>query len=340
MVTKLRRRGVSRVGLLVLIVILGLLVGCAAVVMLRQQESARRMRCTKNLKMIGIALQGHIETHGAYPPGLPSCTEKNWIQGGVEEGAVCQGPNWASLILGNMAETLMYEQLFESMKTDRNAAAETEAAPGNLGRTTPRFYVCPSAYAMSPENRIATYGFKNISKGNYAACWGSDTYMSFENPNTAGVFGVVMLPGYRDHDPKGTWKMGHKWGTRTIGDGAHNTLAVSEVLGYDSKEDGRGGWVLNAMGASAFTARYGPNAEQDDHVPMCEEQIDEKNPLHCTENRKDGGVWASARSRHPGGVNAATCDGAVRFFSDTIELEVWRALSTRSGPKDEPRSPE
>jgi prepilin-type processing-associated H-X9-DG protein len=36
----------------------------------------------------------------------------------------------------------------------------------------------------------------------------------------------------------------------------------------------------------------------------------------------------SARSRHPGGVNASRCDGSVSFYTDDIDLTVWRALST------------
>jgi prepilin-type processing-associated H-X9-DG protein len=41
--------------------------------------------------------------------------------------------------------------------------------------------------------------------------------------------------------------------------------------------------------------------------------------------------WRSARSMHPGGVNAARADGSVRFYSDDINPAVWRALATRSG---------
>jgi prepilin-type processing-associated H-X9-DG protein len=39
----------------------------------------------------------------------------------------------------------------------------------------------------------------------------------------------------------------------------------------------------------------------------------------------------ASRSRHPGGVNVAMCDGSVHFVNDTINLEVWRALSTIHG---------
>jgi prepilin-type processing-associated H-X9-DG protein len=39
----------------------------------------------------------------------------------------------------------------------------------------------------------------------------------------------------------------------------------------------------------------------------------------------------AARSRHPGGVQASHCDGSVTFYSENIELDVWRALSTAQG---------
>jgi len=36
------------------------------------------------------------------------------------------------------------------------------------------------------------------------------------------------------------------------------------------------------------------------------------------------------RSRHPGGVNSAFCDGSVRFLSETIDPETLRLLITRA----------
>jgi prepilin-type processing-associated H-X9-DG protein len=37
------------------------------------------------------------------------------------------------------------------------------------------------------------------------------------------------------------------------------------------------------------------------------------------------------RSRHPGGVNAAFCDGSVRFVRNSVSLFVWRGLGTTQG---------
>ena len=43
------------------------------------------------------------------------------------------------------------------------------------------------------------------------------------------------------------------------------------------------------------------------------------------------GPTYAARSRHPGGVNTTFCDGSVKFIKDTININIWRALSTTQG---------
>jgi hypothetical protein len=44
------------------------------------------------------------------------------------------------------------------------------------------------------------------------------------------------------------------------------------------------------------------------------------------------GTYAAvtARSYHPQGVQALMMDGSVHFIANEIELDVWRALSTRN----------
>jgi hypothetical protein len=42
-------------------------------------------------------------------------------------------------------------------------------------------------------------------------------------------------------------------------------------------------------------------------------------------------MQVSANSRHTGGVHAMMGDGATRFISSNIDLNVWRALGTRAG---------
>jgi prepilin-type processing-associated H-X9-DG protein len=39
----------------------------------------------------------------------------------------------------------------------------------------------------------------------------------------------------------------------------------------------------------------------------------------------------TASSRHPGGVNAAFCDGSVRWIMSTVSNQTWNSLGTRNG---------
>ena len=39
----------------------------------------------------------------------------------------------------------------------------------------------------------------------------------------------------------------------------------------------------------------------------------------------------TARSRHPGGVNASFGDGSVHFLTDSIDLAAWRGLGSSKG---------
>jgi prepilin-type processing-associated H-X9-DG protein len=41
--------------------------------------------------------------------------------------------------------------------------------------------------------------------------------------------------------------------------------------------------------------------------------------------------FRAARSRHTGGVNLLLGDGSVRFVSNTVRPETWRAIATRNG---------
>ncbi len=390
-----RPAGFTLVELLVVIAIIGVLVAMLLPAVQMAREAARRAACQNNLKQIGIALQGHHEAYGSFPPGVPSCTAQTWITGGTQAGAFCQGPNWAMNILAQLEEIQMYEAVRGCMDdlvltgTGYNASDDVEHwgddqpqlgkpvdPQKNVGRWTPSVFICPSADRMTMlvgQGSVDDWAHDDgTSKGNYAGCLGSDTYISYLDParggkglpQTAGVLPVRIVRGWDDpgrvqelESPtlKGGWKMGNSEGITDAmcRDGTSKTMAVSEVIGFDTGEDARGGWVLSIPGSSTFTAKTPPNAKfrsvaeldltPDDYydsISIYDETIHESHPLYIgrspQQNRSDGELWAAARSDHPGGVNAMMADGSVHFIDENLGLDVWRSMATRSGPTGEP----
>lgn len=78
----------------------------------------------------------------------------------------------------------------------------------------------------------------------------------------------------------------------------------------------RGGytWFLGDFECAAYSHAQEPNGPIPDAI---------------TRNAWVG--IATARSNHPGGVNALMADGSVRFVQQSITRNVWRALATRNG---------
>lgn len=344
--------GFTLVELLVVIAIIGILVMLLLPAINMARESARRTQCATNMKNIADACHAFEAQYQCFPPGIPSCTKKNWVTGGTQVGAICQGPPWTVNILPHLQEDEMWNFARAACRNQWNLADDMEHEAGNIGTWTPVVFICPSADKMSRENRINTWAHDAwTSKGNYAGCWGSDTYVNIfmdegsdqylQAKPTAGVFGIEMLEGWQkvtqtenDETARGEWKMGLTEGTTRaeIRDGTDKTLMISEVRGWDSSADARGGWVLNAPGSTNFMTKFGPNSPPGtDVIPMCDNTIPDSNPMHCVTNRSDGAIYASARSQHMNGVNVAFADGSTRLINDTVDLVIWQALGTRYG---------
>ena len=53
------------------------------------------------------------------------------------------------------------------------------------------------------------------------------------------------------------------------------------------------------------------------------------NTWSCVTNNQDmNGCLLTASSHHPGGVNAAFCDGSVKFVKSTVNYLTWMAVGT------------
>ena len=139
-------------------------------------------------------------------------------------------------------------------------------------------------------------------------------------------------------------------------DGISQTAAASETLVFDidSPENRRKLWVVSR--------RYPREGERhvriEDrlqfqheclHVPLDDDHesyshrgtesgheewynhLLTPNQPSCESGGMSQFICYTANSDHPGGVHLLLVDGSVRFISDTIDAEVWSALSTRAG---------
>jgi prepilin-type N-terminal cleavage/methylation domain-containing protein len=126
-------------------------------------------------------------------------------------------------------------------------------------------------------------------------------------------------------------------------DGLTNTLMFSEIIQTnndrahaDAFSDFRGGIPYRGE-VAMFTTYFEPNSLQPDEMMSnnyCHKSTDD--PMSpttpnapCDYTRSPRGLYEirqSARSYHPGGVNATRGDGSVSFYTDTVSREMWRVF--------------
>ncbi len=126
-------------------------------------------------------------------------------------------------------------------------------------------------------------------------------------------------------------------------DGLSKTLMYAEVIGgtipdpaTGSAQTGSsvmGDIQASTMGGAFVSEYYGPNSTVPDKVMTCPADIGDSGypstpNVICSDGGADTSGYASARSRHPGGVNAALADGSVHFVDEGISIPIWQALGT------------
>jgi prepilin-type processing-associated H-X9-DG protein len=75
-----------------------------------------------------------------------------------------------------------------------------------------------------------------------------------------------------------------------------------------------------------------PSSTSPDVSDWCDKSYPNAQPLACLSGSLNGNdKYYAPRSRHPGGVNVGMCDGSVRFFKNSVNLFVWRGVTTANG---------
>lgn len=302
-----RGRAFTLIELLTTITVVGLLVALVLPAVQMARESARRSRCSANLRQIGLALNNYASTFGSFP-----------------DGSNGRGYSPHSLILPYLDEPVLYNAINFSV---RASDFSPTSANNTAIRVSLSVFLCPSdgssmrggaGWSSYPANRGVNYRSGNSENGAFIISSGSPSLASFTDglSDTAAVSEWVLGRFLPDRDPKGPVyeTPANLTGTNEFELFARNCHDLDPATARVDFSDKGVYWHKGDYLHTNYNHALGPN----DHSCMT------------------GTGWVqngafSASSRHPGGVHLLFGDGHVRFVSETVNIPLWRAVATRNG---------
>jgi prepilin-type N-terminal cleavage/methylation domain-containing protein len=345
---RMRPRGFTLVELLVVIAIIGILVGLLLPAVQAAREAARRMQCSNNLKQMALALHNY-ESANKQLPTLVSLRNSNAGNFSVQAN-----------LMPYYEQTNLFAQL------DFGLRLQNGCCPGTLqpqfvqpAKTIVPMLSCPSDAGPQIFEVVTLSGSGPIEQyagNNYHMNLGSGVGTNYDTrlmtdgilwTNSKVRFGSITdglsntaafsesLRGREQTNVPEPINSKEKrrtmvnvacvWTSTTIPPAvaglANGFQAPVDPATYESQLlamrrgfNGQrgGGWINGREYYNAYNHYLPPNSDLLDM------------------NTCGYGIFG-ARSNHTGGVMVARCDGSVSFVSNSVNLAIWRAFSTRAG---------
>jgi type II secretory pathway pseudopilin PulG len=318
------------VELLVVIAIIGVLVALLLPAVQAAREAARRSQCVNNTKQVALAAQNYHTANGSLPIGYGLLPDGGYGTGVAQNGQpqYAEWP-WIARLLPYIEQTVVANMI------------DWKWNPGNAQQFPPQIrtvvsakiptLVCPSDDSAKTNfaeggacNGQIPEGFgRTCYAGNFGNAEGVNAANSQLEASTEGRTGSRRVPGVFGYNS------GDKFSQIT--DGTSNTLLTSEII-IGGICTIRGNFCYDE--GPVFMQFYAPNDSTPDIVRWCdsEDQIPgAAAPCVAPQGLPLNMVLHTSRSTHPGGVVVSFCDGSGRFVSDSVEVNVWRALGTPRG---------
>ncbi|WP_165247438.1 DUF1559 domain-containing protein [Paludisphaera soli] len=306
------RRGFTLIELLVVIAIIAVLIALLLPAVQSAREAARRAQCSNNLKQIGIAFHNYADVHNGFPP-------TSFARG---SGNLEMFGGWCVQLLGHIEQPAVYGAY--------NFSFGFHMEPNQTAvRTVIATYVCPSSpRTTNPINNVPRFQGSNGTPDPalYAAAGDYFTARSFVDP--------FNVPSAQQVEHFGALHMTNHTPLASITDGLSNTLLAYECAGKPDyyRRGGKLGFTFPQPTSSRATDRWWAHGAWGGYMNMrivsfTGDQYQYDGP--CVINCHNG--WNGVFSFHPGGIDALSCDGSVRFLKESVAKSMVKAYVSRTG---------
>jgi prepilin-type N-terminal cleavage/methylation domain-containing protein/prepilin-type processing-associated H-X9-DG protein len=324
-----RSNAFTLIELLVVIAIIGILVAMLLPAVQAAREAARRMQCKNNLKQIGIALVNYHDVNGKFPPGYRFIADST------------------TDTMGGLTISILPFIEKESISDKIDVTMPWFMFPPEIARTRVSVFECPSDIAPNP-TVYPLLGSFNLPLG--------DTTANSSYGHSVGYDDSICFS--RDLGPKptrpetGVFFVHSQTAIRDIKDGTSNTFAIGEAAsgfpmchgvnceGPKLERLAAHSWIISGTNKEHYYAAgvlYGgslASTVEPMNKPIATDSYYSSlsGPFNCAPSWEGGPHWVTNfRSFHPGGASFVFCDGSVHFLSETIDMAVYRGLSTIRG---------
>jgi len=324
------RRGLTLIELLVIAFILVVVIGLMLPGILKSRESSRRTRCQNNLKTIGYGLHNYHDAHRVFPAGALSWSKYPENQ-----------------VAAVVAMIPFYEQ---GSHYFAQYGSWKDADPRDASLRIPLF-VCPSNTSATVV-RDRHLGSMSRTAGD---TFGPLTYVLCKGPSDALCASPYSLP----RSERGPFDIDFRCNMLDVSDGLSHTIFIGEGVTGHPWEICQGAgctetvanqltgktwvphqpWIVPHVNTEHDVAKAGPRASQFASTmepmnknPVTDTMIDSSAHSDCRSS-VDAGPHSTSnfRSNHADGAFFLFGDGSVRFVNDTIDMAVYRGLSTIAG---------